>query len=86
MKPEDVIQQFRQIRPLTNNSNINGFIKSIEIIMNFCDNNSELIKYGVRIIINEKIIAGFEELCFYMANQFKINKFVKRVEIVVYTI
>lgn len=60
MKPKDAIQLFRQIRPLTNNRNIYGFIKSIEIIMDFFEDNSELIKNGVRIIINEKMIADFE--------------------------
>lgn len=60
MKSKDAIQLFRQIRSLTNNSNIYGFIKSIEIIMDFFGDKSELIKNGVRIIINEKMIADFE--------------------------
>lgn len=59
MQPKDIIQQFRQIKPLDNNSNINGFIKSIEMIIGLCGNNSDLIKFGVQIVINEKINAEF---------------------------
>lgn len=59
MQPKDIIQQFRQIRPLENNRNINGFIKSVEMIIGLCENNSELIRFGIQIVINEKITAEF---------------------------
>lgn len=57
--PKDIIQQFRQIRPLDDSRFVNSFIKSVEMILGLCGNNQQLIRFGIEIIINEKIMAEF---------------------------
>lgn len=55
-KPKDVIEQFRRLRPLDKNHNTRSFVRSVESTMELCGNNEQLLKYGLQIVVNEKIL------------------------------
>lgn len=54
-QPDQIVREFRSIKPLNGNHNIRQFIQSVESTMALAVNNQALLAYGVRIIINEKL-------------------------------
>lgn len=54
--PKDVIEQFRRLRPLDEKHNTRSFIRSVESTMELCGDNEQLLKYGLQIVVNEKIL------------------------------
>lgn len=56
LSAKDVIQQFRQLRPLDETQFVGSFIRSVEKTFELCANNVELREYGLHIVRNEKIM------------------------------
>lgn len=49
MYPKD-----RIIKPLDQNHNPRVFIRSVESVIELCNENQEILKYGLNIVVNEK--------------------------------
>lgn len=58
MKPKDIIEQFRSLKPLDETHNTRSFIRSVESTMALCKHNVQLYEYGLQIVVNEKILGN----------------------------
>ncbi|XP_058982799.1 type-2 histone deacetylase 2-like [Musca domestica] len=53
--PKDILEQFRKLKPLDKNHNPRAFTRSVESVIELCNGNQEILKYGLNIVANEKI-------------------------------
>ncbi|XP_065363218.1 uncharacterized protein LOC135956608 [Calliphora vicina] len=56
MSSRDIMEQFRRIKPLDRNHNPRSFVRSVESTFALCVGNEQLARYGLEILINEKIL------------------------------